>query len=74
VADIGKFVVLLGAVLLVVGLVLVALGRFNVPIGHLPGDISYRGKNFAFYFPLGTSILISVILSLIFYFFSRLRR
>jgi len=74
VADIGKFVVLLGAVLLVVGLVLVALGRFNLPIGHLPGDISYRGKNFAFYFPLGTSILISVILSLIFYLFSRLRR
>lgn len=72
-ADIGKFVVVLGAVLVVVGLALVALGRFNF-LGHLPGDISYRGKNFAFYFPLGTSILISVILSLIFYFFSRLRR
>jgi len=73
-AELGKIIVLLGAVLIVVGLVLVALARLNVPVGHLPGDISYRGKNVAFYFPLGTSILISVILSLVFYFFSRLRR
>lgn len=73
-AEIGKIIVLLGAILVIVGLLLVALGRFNVPVGHLPGDISYRGKNFAFYFPLGTSILISIILSLVFYFFSRLRR
>ena len=71
--EIGKFVVLLGAALVVVGLLLVALGRWNIPVGHLPGDISYRGKNVAFYFPLGTSILISVILSLIFYFVGRFR-
>jgi hypothetical protein len=74
VADIGKIFVLVGAGLIVVGLLLVVLGRFNIPVGHLPGDISYRGKSFRFYFPLGTSILISVILSLIFYFFSRMRR
>jgi hypothetical protein len=73
-AEIGKIFVLLGAALVVVGLVLVALAKSHVPIGHLPGDISYRGKNVAFYFPLGTSLLISVILSLIFYFFTRLRR
>jgi hypothetical protein len=73
-AEVGKFIIVLGAALIVVGLIVVALGRWNIPIGHLPGDISYRGKNFAFYFPLGTSILISVILSLVFYFFSRLRR
>ena len=74
VADVGKFLVLFGGILVATGLVLVVLGRWNVPAGHLPGDISYRGKNFAFYFPLGTSILISVILSLVFYIFSRLRR
>jgi hypothetical protein len=73
-AEVGKFIIVLGAALILVGLIVVALGRWNIPIGHLPGDISYRGKNFAFYFPLGTSILISVILSLVFYFFSRLRR
>ena len=73
-AEVGKFIVYLGAALIVVGLVVVLLGRWNVPLGHLPGDISYRGKNVAFYFPLGTSILISIILSLVFYIFSRVRR
>ena len=64
----------IGGVIVIVGLVLLALGRLNIPVGRLPGDIAYRGKNVSVYFPLGTSILISVILSLVFYFFSRLRR
>ena len=48
--------------------------RFGLPLGRLPGDFAYRGKNFSFYFPLGTSILISIVLSLLFYLFSHLRR
>jgi hypothetical protein len=64
----------LGAVLLGLGLVLILLGRTNVPIGRLPGDILYRGKNTTFYFPLATSIVLSIVLSLVLYVVSRLRR
>jgi len=64
----------LGFVLLVAGGLLLLLGRTGVPLGRLPGDISYRGKNLSVYFPLGTSILLSVVLSLVFYLLSRFRR
>jgi hypothetical protein len=67
VTDIGKMLLFLGLVLAAVGLALVLLGRTNLPVGRLPGDIVYRGKNTIFYFPLATSILLSVVLSLIFY-------
>lgn len=63
----------LGLVLAAVGLALVLLGRTNLPVGRLPGDIVYRGKNTIFYFPLATSILLSVILSAIFYVIGRFR-
>ena len=48
--------------------------RIGLPLGRLPGDISYKGKNVSFYFPLGTSILISVVLSALLYLLSRFRR
>jgi hypothetical protein len=66
--------IVLGGVLLVAGVVLVLLGRTNLPIGRLPGDILYRGKNTTFYFPLATSIVLSVLLSLILYVIGRWRR
>ena len=72
--DFGKLLLLLGIVLVVVGLALILLGRINLPLGRLPGDILYRGKHTTFYFPLATSILLSVVLSLIFYVISRFRR
>jgi len=50
------------------------LGRTALPLGRLPGDILYKGKNATFYFPLATSILISVVLSVILYFIGRLKR
>jgi hypothetical protein len=62
-----------GLVLAGVGLALVLLGRTNLPIGRLPGDIVYRGKNTTFYFPLVTSIVLSVVLSLIFYVIGKFR-
>ena len=46
----------------------------NLPIGRLPGDIVYRGKHTTFYFPLMTSILLSVILSLVLYVVNRMHR
>lgn len=65
--DFGKLLIIFGAVLIAAGLVLLLLGRTHLPIGRLPGDIIYRGKNTTFYFPIATSILLSVILSLVFY-------
>jgi hypothetical protein len=73
-ADFGKLLVVLGILLVVAGLVLLVLGRTNLPLGRLPGDILYRGKHTTFYFPLATSILLSVLLSLILYVISRWRR
>jgi hypothetical protein len=64
---VGKLLVVAGLVIAGVGLLLMA----GVPVGRLPLDFSYRRNNFAFYFPLGTSILISVILTLLFMFFRR---
>ncbi len=71
--GIGRTLIVLGAVLLVVG-VLVSLGeRLPIRFGRLPGDIIIRGKNSVFYFPLATSILLSVILTLVMWLFSRSR-
>ena len=73
-ADFGKLLIVLGGILLVAGVVLVLLSRTNLPIGRLPGDILYRGKNTTFYFPLATSIVLSVLLSLVLYVIGRWRR
>ena len=72
--DLGRLLIGLGLVLLIAGGLLLLLGRTGIPLGKLPGDISYRGKNMSVYFPLGTSILVSVLLSLVFYLLSRFRR
>jgi Protein of unknown function (DUF2905) len=72
--DLGRLLIGLGLVLLIAGGLLLLLGRTGIPLGKLPGDISYRGKNLSVYFPLGTSVLLSVLLSLVFYLLSRFRR
>ena len=64
----------MGKVLIVVGLVIAALGMLislGVPLGRLPGDLSYRRGNFSFYFPIVTSIVVSIILTILFSFFRR---
>jgi Protein of unknown function (DUF2905) len=70
-ADIGKLLLMLGGLIILVGAVLVLAGRLNLPLGRLPGDITYRGKNTVVYFPLATSIIISIVLSLILWLFNR---
>ena len=72
--DLGRLRIGVGLVLVIAGALLLLLGRTGFPLGRLPGDISYRGKNLSVYFPLGTSILLSVVLSLVFYLLSRFRR
>ncbi len=57
----GRLLVVIGIVIAGAGLLLMA----GVPMGRLPGDFSYRRGNFSFYVPLGTSILVSIILTLV---------
>jgi Protein of unknown function (DUF2905) len=73
-ADLGKLLLILGGVIVLIGVVLLLAGRFNLPLGRLPGDISYRGKNTVVYFPLATSIIISIVLSLILWLINRGRQ
>jgi len=69
-SDVGRSLVIVGAVIAVVGIVLMLAGR--VPwIGRLPGDIYIRRSNWSFYFPLATSLLLSVILTLMFWLIGR---
>jgi len=71
--EIGKMLVFLGVLLAVAGILLMLLGRAHLP-GRLPGDFVYRGKHTTVYFPLATSLLLSVVLSLVLYVIGRWRR
>jgi DUF2905 family protein len=73
-AEMGRLLVILGVALVVIGGIVVLLGRAGLPLGQLPGDIVYRGKNTTFYFPLATCILISVVLSIVLFLIGRLKR
>jgi Protein of unknown function (DUF2905) len=73
-AEMGRLLLILGIVLVVIGGIIMLLGRTGVPLGRLPGDILYRGKNTTFYFPLASSILISVVLSIILFLIGRMKR
>jgi len=66
----GKILILLGFLFIIIGIILAFIGRIPF-IGKLPGDIYLQRKNFTIYFPLTTSILISIILTLLFSIFFR---
>jgi len=70
---IGRWLVLLGVVALAVGLLLIGAGKLGLPLGRLPGDIAIERPGFRFYFPLGTAILLSAVLSLVLWAISRWR-
>jgi len=72
--ELGKLLILLGVTLVVVGAVVLLLGRTNLPLGRLPGDFLYRGKNATVYFPLATSVVVSVVLTILLYLINRWRR
>lgn len=69
----GKFLIIIGAIIIIIiGLLLYFFDKIPF-LGKLPGDILVKRKNFTFYFPLMTSIILSIILSLIFYLLSKFR-
>jgi Protein of unknown function (DUF2905) len=72
--DLGKLILGLGLILVVLGALLMLAGRIGLPLGRLPGDFAWRGKNTQVYFPLGTSILISIVLTLVLWIISHFRR
>jgi hypothetical protein len=67
--DLGRMLILLGGILLLLGIALTAFGGLG--LGRLPGDFVYRRGNFTFYFPMMTSILLSLALSLLLWLFRR---
>ena len=69
-AGLGKTLIYLGLLLVAIGLVLSLAGKLPW-LGHLPGDFSIERERFSFYFPLATCILISIVISLVLYFFRR---
>lgn len=71
-SGLGKFLIILGLFLVGIGVLLSFWGEGSLKwLGRLPGDIYIKKDNFTFYFPLATSIIISIILSLMFYFLKK---
>jgi len=73
-SDLGRILIFIGCALVFVGVVILGLGRLNLPVGRLPGDFRWRGGGWSVSFPLATSIILSVVLSLLLWVVGRLRR
>ena len=69
--TVGKLLIVTGVLLVIAGLLVSFGGKYLGGLGRLPGDIVVRRQNFTFYFPVVTSILLSVVLTLLFWLFSR---
>ena len=63
--NLSRYIIFAGIALIVIGIIVFGLAKLNIPLGRLPGDIRIEGKNGSFYFPLATSILISVVLTIL---------
>lgn len=61
----GRTLVIAGLLLVAVGLHVMLLGRLGLPLGKLPGDVSFSAKNVTVFAPLGTCLLLGVVLSLV---------
>ena len=73
-SSLGKLLISAGGLLILIGAIVLLAGRANIPIGRLPGDISYRGKNTAVFFPITTCIILSIVLSFIVWLVNRFMR
>jgi hypothetical protein len=67
----GRLLIVTGFALVAIGVLVLTLNRFNIPFGRLPGDVVWRGKNSTVYFPWVTCLVISVVLTLLFWIFNR---
>jgi hypothetical protein len=72
--SLGKLLIGAGGLLILIGLIVLLAGRANVPLGRLPGDISYRGKNTTVLFPITSCIILSIVLSFVLWLVNRFLR
>jgi hypothetical protein len=73
--QLGRFLVVMGIVLVALGLIVMAGSKFSFfGLGRLPGDIAYKGKNFQFYFPVVTCLVLSAAVTLVIWVISFLTR
>ncbi|HMG01575.1 MAG TPA: DUF2905 domain-containing protein [Edaphobacter sp.] len=73
-SDLGRILIGLGLLLVFVGVLFTLSSRMNIPLGRLPGDFSWKGRGWTVSFPLASSIVISVVLSLILWLLGHFRR
>ncbi len=64
-ASIGRYLIIGGVILIVIGFGFYAVARLGLPLGRLPGDIRIEGKSGSVYFPIATSILVSLVLTIV---------
>ena len=69
--NLGRFLIFAGLALVGLGVIIVLLNWLNVPLGRLPGDVVYRGKNTTFYFPWVTCLILSVLASVLVWLINR---
>ena len=72
--DLGRTLIFLGLLLVGAGVVILGLNRLHLPLGRLPGDFNWRGRGWSISFPLATSVIVSILLSLLLWAVARLRR
>ena len=72
--ELGRTFIFLGLLFIVVGAVILGLNRLHLPLGSLPGDFTWRRRGWSVSFPLATSILLSVVLTILLWVIGRLRR
>ena len=72
--EVGRSLLLLGGLLVLLGALLYFGGKLPLRLGRLPGDIIHRGEHTTFYFPIVTSLVLSLGVSLLFWLFSHFRR
>ena len=69
--SLGRMLIVLGLIVLALGVIVTLGEKLPIRLGRLPGDIVIRGKHSVFYFPMVTSILVSIVLSLVLWLFNR---
>lgn len=69
--QIGRFLIVAGLALVALGILFVVLNKLNIPLGHLPGDITWRGRSSTVYFPVVTCILLSLLATFLLWLFGR---
>ena len=72
--EIGKSIIFIGLIIVVIGIILTFSDKLPFSLGKLPGDIIYKKENSTFYFPITTSIIISIVLSVLFALFGKFFR